>query len=537
MAPAPKSKATSNGTAANKTKATSPSGTGTATPVSTTGDKKDTLEQLATVSGGKPDKKNYDDEQAKIKSEIDALQVKLSAVRDKINFATKSGPGNERQKILRAELDSIRDEQSTNKLSRGKVFDHIKSLQDEIAKKNKDLASSKSKVNFKSVTELDAHVKHLEKQVESGNLKLADEKRALQEISNAKRSRRILESFQADHEAVEGFKTKLDELRKELDDPAAKAVSERYDAIKAELDEIKKESDEAYAGRSKLFEERDSIQNQLNNLYNQKRESAQNYRDSNDRYWAKVNEDRARRAEKARQQRLEEEATKKREIAERLLEEAQSPAFQAQIEDCRTLIDFFSGKNTGTVTLKTVGDAFSKTEVVGVPKLEIRKVEDASEGLVVRKKKGEDEESYFVGGKGKAKGKKAPKGAASADGASTPTSSGALNVPLATLTALLSLSIPPPASNADLPRVVEDLTTKKTWYEANQARQTAENVAKAQAEIQRLDGKAIPPHDHGEVPAEPVPTPKDGADTAPVEGDAVADRLEEVKEAGAVEAA
>lgn len=72
--PAAKSKvAESNGSAA---KGNASSASGTATPVSTA-EKKDTSDHLASLPLGKPDKKLYDAEQDKIKSEIDALQVKL----------------------------------------------------------------------------------------------------------------------------------------------------------------------------------------------------------------------------------------------------------------------------------------------------------------------------------------------------------------------------------------------------------------------------------------------------------------------------
>jgi len=178
---------------------------------------------------------------------------------------------------------------------------------------------------------------------------------------------------------------------------------------------------------------------------------------------------------------------KKQEIAERLREEAQLPAFQAQIEDCQTLIDYFTGKSTGNITYKSTPLAV-RPEVAGVPKLELRKVEESPEGLVVHKKKGEEEDAYFVSNKKN----KAKKGSSKANGTgrTTPTSpfnaNTSINVPLPTLTALLSLSIPPPASNLDLPRLIEDLNTKKIWFEANQARVTAENVAKAEADILRL---------------------------------------------------
>ena len=349
-------------------------------------------------------------------------------------------------------------------------------------------------------------------------MKLADEKRALQEISTCKRNRRTVEGFEAEHSFIEAERQKIVELRTELDDPASKQVSERYDSIKAELDELKKESDEAYADRSKLFEERDDIQNQLQTAFNRKRESSQLFREANDRYWTKINEDRARRAERARAQRAAEELQKKQEIAERLREEAQSPAFQAQIEDCQTLIDYFTGKSTGNVTYKST-PLVARPEVAGVPKLELRKVEESPEGLVIHKKKGDEEDAYFVSNK-KNKTKKGSSKAngtgRSTPGRSTPTSptntNSSLNVPLPTLSALLSLSIPPPASNLDLPRLIGDLNTKKVWFEANQARVTAENIAKAEADIQRLtshkgDSSSIPAVSEGVDinTVEPVP--------------------------------
>ncbi|KAJ7095391.1 hypothetical protein B0H15DRAFT_881437 [Mycena belliarum] len=519
----PKSKqAPANGAAA---KGKAPSTNGTTTPVSTV-DKKDTSDATPATTTGRPDKKVFDAEQDRIKSEIDALQVKLSAVRDKISLATKSGPGNDRRNALRAELDTIRGQQSNSKTSRTKVREQLDALQEGIQKKVKDLQAAKSKIPYKTVAEVDAHIKHLERQVESGTMKLVEEKRALQEISAQKRNRRTVESFQAEQETIDKDRNAADELRKQLADPVAQAASDRYEAIKKELDELKKEGDEAYAGRSKLFEERDKIQAELTTLYNEKRESSQTFRDNNDRYWAKLNEDRAKRAERLRAQRTAEELQKKQERAERILEEAEMPAFQAQIEDCQTLIDYFSGKSSGTVTFKSAPLA-EKADVAGVPKLEIRKVEAAPDGVVVRKKKGEEQDAYFVGGKGKNKGKKAPAKPADSPEAAPSATTTQLNVPLPTLSALLSLSIPPPASNVDVPRVIQDLKTKKEWFEANQARVTAENIAKAQAEIKSLNAAAkeskLEEVNGGEA------SPSQAADS-PAPSEQVTDKLEDAVE-------
>ncbi|KAI6113672.1 hypothetical protein EV401DRAFT_2268453 [Pisolithus croceorrhizus] len=424
-------------------------------------------------SSAKPDKAAFEAEKARIQSEIDTIQAKVNAVRAKLSNAHKSDGNNDRVSALRAELEDIRGQQSGNKLSRGKIQEQIKALQDNIQKQSKDLQAARTKASFRTVAEVDAHIQYVTTHVDSGSMKVADEKRALQEISQLTRSRKTVEGFQSKQDAIEADRRAVDELRKQLDDPEAKALSDRYEAIKAELDGLRKESDDVYVGRSKLIKERDTLQEQLNNLYNEKRDISQKFRDASDRFWAKVQEDRARRLERVRTQKAEEEARKKLEIVERLRDEAAVPAYQAQIEDCQILIDALSGKTGSTVGLSSVSSP-AKADLAGVPKLEPRQVKDIDEGLVVRKKKGEGEEETYFAGKQK-KGKK-----------DRQTKSGNLNLSLPMLKALLSLSIPAPTGPGDVPRVIEDIKTKQAWFVANQERATAENIAKAELEIQHL---------------------------------------------------
>jgi len=186
--------------------------------------------------------------------------------------------------------------------------------------------------------------------------------------------------------------------------------------------------------------------------------------------------------ERARAQRAAEEAQKRLERAQRLREEASLPAYQAEIEDCQTLVDALSGKSSDTIVLSS-SSLPARGEVVGVPKLELRQVEAATDGLVAHKKKGE-EETYFVGKGKRGKKDKVPKIAHETDALK--------NLPFGTITALSKLAIPLPTAAGDIPRVIEDLKTKKAWYEANQASVTAENIAKAEAQIQRLTNAAKP---------------------------------------------
>ncbi|GJE84016.1 hypothetical protein PsYK624_000900 [Phanerochaete sordida] len=529
----------SNGAA--KPKASSPSATGTSTPTATGASAAVTTVQIELTAWGtgKPEKSVYDAEQNKIKAEIDVLQARLNAVKDKL-AGGKGGPAQERRKQILDELAEIRSAQGNIKQNRDKIREQAKNLQDGIQKKIKDLNAARAKLPYKSCEDVDERIKQLDKQVESGNMKVADEKRALAEISQLKRSRRVVEGFQGEQESIEADRKAADALWSQLNDPESKAISEKYDALQEELDALKKAAEQTQEARNKLLDERTLLQAQLDALYGQKRESAARYREANDHFYQKLQEDRARRAERQRAEREATELAKKQDLANRLREEAEVPAFQAQIEDCQTLIDYFSGKSSAPAALSSEKWQ-QRANVAGVPELDIRKVDAAPEGAIVRKKKGDDDASYFVGGKGK-KGKKGGKPAPAPDAAPAEGSGDKLHVPLPTLSALLSLSIPPPTSSGDLPRVVEDLKTKKAWFEANQARVTAENKAKAEKEIERLVGKAnkvdvavtdelTPPNGGAEQPAEPAPTPAvTDAPSVPVPEDEVVEKLETVEE-------
>jgi hypothetical protein len=352
-------------------------------------------------------------------------------------------------------------------------------------------------------------------------MKLVDEKRALSEITSLRRVRKTVEDFQAEQDSIDADRKELEELHKQLDDPEVKAASERFEKIKAELDELKKESDVAYESRNQLYDERKQLQERLDELWSRKKEAQTIYRQESDKHYQQVKEDRARRAEKLLAQKKAEEAEKKKAQAEQLLEDARHPAFAAEIQDCQTLIDYFSAKMGAADAAADAAPSsslYTKTEVAGAPKLELRQVD--STGLVLKKKKGENEENYFVAKKKPPppkKGASTPAPAPPKENSSS-SSSQQLQIPFGTLSGLLALSIPPPANAGDVPRVIDDLKTKKAWFQVNrmyfshhfligliswsctEARVTKENISKAEAQIAKLEkGK-----ESEEAPADPV---------------------------------
>jgi len=98
------------------------------------------------------------------------------AVQKKINLA-EGDSGENRRWEIQGELDDIRSKQSENKLNRGKVFDQLKALQERTRKRVRhfvpsacpasnghahqihDLNASRAKTKFRSVEEVDAHIR------------------------------------------------------------------------------------------------------------------------------------------------------------------------------------------------------------------------------------------------------------------------------------------------------------------------------------------------------------------------------------------
>lgn len=89
-------------------------------------------------------------------------------------------------------------------------------------------------------------------------MKLVDEKKALAEISSLRKSRRTVEAFSAQQDAIDADKAKVEDVRKELDDPEHKALNDKFDALRKELDEINRKMDETSKVRDGLFEERNA---------------------------------------------------------------------------------------------------------------------------------------------------------------------------------------------------------------------------------------------------------------------------------------
>ncbi|KAK7547463.1 hypothetical protein IWX92DRAFT_172102 [Phyllosticta citricarpa] len=228
------------------------------------------MAETATPAGTKPAQKKFatkperpDEEQFKMnladaEKAHAAAAEKLQKVKAQIEKAqpNKDSPSAKRRQELQAELAEIRKKQSGKKNSRDQVMEQIRKEDEKLKAKISEQKTARSRVNFKSVDDIDREIARLQKQVDSGSMKIVDEKKALGEISNLNKSKKSFAGFEEQQKQIDAIKAKIAELRKSMDDPESRAMSDRYTAINSELDEIRKEQDAAYKNLNNLRDER-----------------------------------------------------------------------------------------------------------------------------------------------------------------------------------------------------------------------------------------------------------------------------------------
>ncbi|KAJ5578412.1 uncharacterized protein N7459_007376 [Penicillium hispanicum] len=483
------------------------------------------------VKPTKPDEEAYKASLAQAEKEHTAAQEKLSQIKAKLENAKPSNqdsPVVKKQQELRAELSSIRQKQQGFKTSRSSTQEKINALESTLKARIAEQNNSRGKMSFKNVEEIDREIARLEKQVDSGTLRLVDERKALSDISNLRKQRKGFAGLDEAQKGINELKAQISELRKTMDNPEAKALSDKYTEIQKELDVIKAEQDGVFKNLNSLRDERTKLRNDQQKKYTAIREIKDNYFKARRAY--KEYEDEAWRIRRERQKAERDafEREKRKKVADKKLEEASALAYTDEILTAQGLIRHFDpAYNFAALGLDDKKDEGSNFRA-GVG----RTVDDSGlKGMKVVRKE-DREEDYFVGSSGK-KGKKGKK-----NGAAAGTEAAAkFNMNIGIIEDFAKVKIDPPMNQSDVPAAVEKLAAKITEWKKNQASKTEENIKKAKEEITRLEeeeAKIAQSNDRATDVAK-KPAQANGAPTAEAEltqeKDAVADASEELKKA------
>ncbi|KAI9780989.1 MAG: hypothetical protein M1839_006428 [Geoglossum umbratile] len=435
------------------------------------------------VKPEKPDEEAFKANVAMAEKEHAAAMERLNAVREKINVAqpSKNSPTAQRQSELRAQLAKLRTQQQGFKTSKGSLQEKIRSLDATLKSRIAEQNTAKGRIPFKNIEEVDREIQRLEKQVDSGTMKLVDEKKALADISSLRKQRKGFAGFDEAQKGIDDLKAQVKEFRKGLEDPEAKAVSEKYVVIAQELDDIRAEQDEAHKNISSLRDERTKIQTEQQEKYAAIRALKDEFYTQKKAYADYEHQAFLARKERQKSERESYERERRRKIADKKLEEASEPAYMDEILTAEGLIRYFDPTYVGAT--KSPGPSKFAAQVS-------RTVDDPilTGTRVIKKEDREDE--YFVGTGGK-KGKKGRNRGAASEGTKVEGSKFSLSIGV--LEELAKVQVEPPMSQADVQHVVEKLKGKLEQWRKDQDEKTKENIAKAQKEIERLEAEALEP--------------------------------------------
>ncbi|CAG8678525.1 13992_t:CDS:2 [Funneliformis mosseae] len=422
----------------------------------------------------KPDEESYKLALEEVKNKIDKLQEESDAINAKIG-ASDNGPAGSSREELRGQLDRLRGKQDEIKKSRSSTIEKIRSLGDSIQRKKRDLKQVRDKVQYRTVKDIDIAISL----IESGTLKIIEEKRTIAEISNLERSKKSVKQFEIQQNAIDEEQKAIDELKKTLEDSDFKKINEEYDDIKAKLDVINKDLASDREKRNELFDQKKKIREQINELFANRREIQDQHSKAKSEYWKYQEDEQKRRQELRRKLDEEREKQYKQDVADRKREEAAIPAFQSDIVTCDNLIYYFQSYNGGK-SPQPQPHTPSTTPVDS----NIRQPDATSnvpEGAVLMKKS-DREDAYFAGGS--KKHKKSPKEKKAGK-------SNSLQLPFSVMDQLISFKIATPHNFSDIEQTIEGLIKKKEYFIENQERITRENIEKVEAEIAAMEEKGF----------------------------------------------
>lgn len=312
-------------------------------------------------------------------------------------------------------------------------------------------------------------------------MKLVDEKKALSDISGFHRARKGFAGFAAQEKQIADVKAQISDLKKGSDNPEVKALNDRYDSIQAQLNDMRKDTDAAFKNLNSLRDERTKAQKDQQDKWSRVKEIQDTFHQSRRAWQDYDRQQRNARREKIIAEKQAYESGKRREVAQRKLEEASAPAYHEEILTAEGLIRHFDPSAVDAKATTTTGGKFAASAQ--------RTVEDtAFQGTRVVSKK-DNEEDFFAGTGGKKKKGKNNKAAAASGDAAAPAK---FNLSYDVIESLARLSVDPPVSASHVPIVITALKEKIAFWKKDQERKTAENVAKAKKEIEKLEQEASP---------------------------------------------
>lgn len=325
-----------------------------------------------------------------------------------------------------------------------------------------DQKASREKLPYKSIADLESYCQKLQAEVDTGKMRIADEKKNLDNISKARRTRPQFAKVDDLQKDIDSLKQQISDTKKEADNPETKALSKTYDEKKAELDKLYNETKAARGDKDAKREAWEKQKAKVDELYKQRKALKDDYFPKKKIFDNWEREAKKQQYQRKQQERQAFELEKKKRYMTEELEAARAPAYADELHACDSLIRLLDPTSTPAEKAPLLSSKFAAAPG--------RQVEAGEMKGTALKKKGEDEENYFVGTGGK-KGKKGKKtkaeeGVASKDMGIFYSPGVAENFDL--------IKVKQPAAADEQSNVLEQVKEKRHFYLDDQDRKTKE---------------------------------------------------------------
>lgn len=412
-----------------------------------------------------PVKKEIENLKSDIKN-LDSTAAEINALLDRLKLDSATV---EKRKALQGEMKEIIAKQSAFKTERSAIQSQIKNVEEQMKRKIAEIQRLTGKTSFRSVAEIDARVKSLEDLIGSGDLKLAEERRYVKEMTSLRKLRKDFAEVDAQQSSIDNDKKKITELKEQVGKIGNREIQSRFETIQKELDEINTSSKSIYDQRSQLMDKRSELRKLKDSKYDQIRKLKSDFDVEFAKFKEQLSEEKKKRDAEWKAKQEEEKQIKRKEEAQKKLEEASVPAFASEINEIHGLLSYFdpSYKKPQKSILANV------TNLSFDAKTNIRKVEMPEDVVVLKK----EQQSFYEGSATKKSKKKN-------------TRSKNFTVEPDVIVSLSNLAIPLPVKLEDVVKTIETLKSTLRALEEKQDEQTQKNIEKAKEEIAKLNEEA-----------------------------------------------
>lgn len=416
-----------------------------------------------------PDVEQKNKKIEKLNDEIKKIEASITSVSTQIESTATPKADSEKRKTLTAELRKIVSFQDDIKKKRHSNNDQIRLIDQNIKKKIAEINAKTSKYNFKTVEDIDNSIRKIENSIESGNLMLVEEKKALKEITALNKLKKDFAGIELTQKSIDSDKAKIAELKASLSTVTNKEIQTQFESITKELDELSNKNKSIQTKRDELFNKRRALQNEKYELLKQIRKIRDDFDVKFKKFKSDMDNERKKREEEEKAYRLYLERKDLLEEIQQLESSAKVPAFSEEISQVKAAIlsldPSVKFEEEETNALDSLDS--SSLDKVTTKISEIKLPEDAE---IIKK----EEETFFAPTAKSKKGKKNNKKKQNKV------------IDSHVVTQLTVIGVNVPASQEDIPKVVEQLQEKLEEYKKGQAEANKKNETEANEKIAKI---------------------------------------------------